>query len=62
MTAKNDITGDLIQSGVNSQKFRDNFDAIFRKPENKKSEKGWDEKRMDIIGQNGNDGDHYPNA
>lgn len=31
MAAKNDITGDSIASKVPSQKFLDNFDAIFRK-------------------------------
>ena len=29
MTAKNDITGDLIKSRVNSKEFSDNFDRIF---------------------------------
>lgn len=31
MTAKNDITGDAIQSRANTKAFEDNFDAIFRK-------------------------------
>jgi hypothetical protein len=30
MAAHNDITGDLIQSRVNSKQFEDNFDLIFR--------------------------------
>jgi len=30
-TAKNDITGDRIQSKTNSDSFRDNFDRIFKK-------------------------------
>lgn len=34
--------------------FEDNFDAIFRKPK-----EDWDEDRIDVIGQNGNDGLHY---
>lgn len=29
MTAKNDITGDLIKSRVNSKEFSENFDRIF---------------------------------
>ena len=29
MTAKNDITGDLIKSRVTSKEFSDNFDRIF---------------------------------
>jgi len=31
MAAKNDITGDSIQSKVTDQAYRDNYDAIFRK-------------------------------
>jgi len=31
MTAKNDITGDSIKTKSNSQKYVDNYDAIFRK-------------------------------
>jgi hypothetical protein len=31
MTARNDITGDAIQTRINSESFRDNFDRIFRK-------------------------------
>jgi len=38
--------------------FEDNFDAIFGKKEKKKDEE-WDESRVDVIGQNGNDGLHY---
>lgn len=33
MTAKNDITGDSIQSRVASQKYIDNYDRIFRRNE-----------------------------
>ncbi len=31
MTAKNDITNDLIKTRVASQKYIDNYDSIFRK-------------------------------
>lgn len=31
MVAKNDITGDSIQSKVNSQAYQDNYDRIFGK-------------------------------
>ena len=31
-TARNDVTGDWIQSKPNSELFEKNFDAIFRKP------------------------------
>lgn len=48
--SKNDITGDSIRTkGFFSEQGEKNFELIFGK---KKS-------RMDIVGQNGNDGDHY---
>lgn len=74
MTARNDITGDLIQSKLNSKAFEDNFDRIFGKKNkvdgaNSTTDKPvepvqleldfGDEHRIDIIGQNGNDGNHY---
>ena len=31
-TARNDVTGDWIQSKPNTDMFEKNFDAIFRKP------------------------------
>lgn len=55
--AKNDITGDEIKSKVNTKQFEENFDRIFRKP--KPDPDDWDEKRIDTIGQNGNEGLHY---
>jgi hypothetical protein len=48
MTTRNDITGDKIQSKVPSQQYKDNYDRIFGK-----------QSRIDHIGQNGNDGEHY---
>lgn len=33
MVAKNDITGDAIQTKVSSKTYRDNWDAIFGKKE-----------------------------
>lgn len=33
MTTKNDITGDLIIAKPNSDDYRNNYDAIFKKPE-----------------------------
>jgi len=30
MTSKNNITGDLLQSRMNSKEFEENFDRIFR--------------------------------
>jgi hypothetical protein len=42
MTAKNDITGDKLQSKITNKKFRDNWDNIFFSMENRKekTEKG----------------------
>lgn len=51
-TARNDITGDFIVSKPNSNMFEDGWDRIFGK---KKKE----ESRIDVVGQNGNDGLHY---
>lgn len=51
-TAQNDITGDWLQSKPNNEQFEKNFDLIFGKKEKKQS-------RIDIVGQNGNDGVHY---
>ena len=68
MASKNDITGDVLQSRMNSKEFEENFDRIFRKPlshdelvnkmlENPEVVK--ELSRMNIISQNGNDGLHY---
>jgi hypothetical protein len=51
-TAQNDITGDWLQSKPNNEQFEKNFDLIFGKKEKKQS-------RIDIVGQNGNEGVHY---
>ena len=48
MASKNDITGDVLQSRMNSKAFEENFDRIFGK-----------KSRIDTIGQNGNEGLHY---
>lgn len=34
MVARNDITGDSIQTRTTSQSYRDNYDEIFRKGKN----------------------------
>ena len=39
MVAKNDITGDSIQSRTNSKAFDDNYDLIFRKKKKTEEEK-----------------------
>lgn len=43
MVAKNDVTGDNIQSKVNSQAYKDNWDLIFGK--NKKQPKDQEKKQ-----------------
>lgn len=68
MVARNDITGDKIQTrdGL-SEKGQENFESIFGK---KKTNGGWtppplpdfDEERIDVVGQNGNDGLHYEDS
>ena len=42
MTAKNDITGDKLQSKITNKKFRDNWDNIFfsMKTKEEKTEQG----------------------
>lgn len=79
MTAKNDITGDLIQSKSSSKAYEDNYDLIFRKKKSATTRCRtcdkvvaevkdcawtscpvlWDESRVDVVGQNGNEGLHY---
>ena len=49
MASTNGITGDSLVNKPNSKEYEENYDKIFSK---KKS-------RMDVIGQNGNSGDHY---
>lgn len=39
MTAKNDVTGDAIKSKVNSEEYRNNWDAIFGKKKVEEVEK-----------------------
>ena len=50
-TARNDVTGDFIRSKPANDMFEENFDRIFRKKK--------EESRIDVVGQNGNDGLHY---
>lgn len=66
-TAQNDVTGDWIQSKPNSEMFEKNFDLIFRKNVIQELDKAIQENqevykdlsRIDVVGQNGNDGLHY---
>lgn len=48
--SRNDITGDSIRSKPLSKEAEDQWDIIFGKKK---------QSRIDTIGQNGNDGDHY---
>ena len=63
MVARNDITGDKIQTRESSKKLEENWDTIF--PPKKKERyvppplPDFNEDRIDVIGQNGNDGEHY---
>lgn len=69
MVAKNDITGDLLKSKTQSAEYDRGFEGIdwsdkldSPKPAPNKLVELWteeDEKRQDIIGQNGPTGDHY---
>ena len=58
---RNEITGDKLITKGKSKAFDDNFDAIFRKkePTERDPDPDWDEGRIDVIGQNGNDGEGY---
>jgi hypothetical protein len=73
--SKNDITGDSIRSKPLSKEAEDNWDKIFGKkikeqklsnddmlPEYELDKSTGNVKkvsRIDIVGQNGNEGDHY---
>ena len=49
-----------IEKGASfSKAFEENFDNIFGKKKPKELWTDEDEKRIDQIGQNGNEGDHY---
>lgn len=75
MATTNSVTGDLIETkGLLSKKGEDNFERIFGKkktnggwkppplneyPNNSTDPDEWDENRIDIVGSNGNTGEHY---
>jgi len=68
MASKNDITGDVLQSRMNSKAFEENFDRIFRRKETleelaqsvKENETLLNDlSHIDTIDQNSNDGLHY---
>jgi hypothetical protein len=70
--SKNDITGDSIRSKPLSKEAEDNWDKIFGKrikeqklsnedmlPSYELDKSTGEVSRIDVIGQNGNDGEHY---
>lgn len=71
--SKNEITGDDIKSRVNTKTYEENYEKIFRKekrnvgyppltsnqPVESTNKDDWNEERIDIIGSNGNSGEHY---
>jgi hypothetical protein len=70
--SKNDITGDSIRSKPLSKEAEDNWDKIFGKrireqklsnddmlPEYELHKSTGELSRIDLIGQNGNTGEHY---
>lgn len=62
MSTQNDITGDYISSRPNTKAFEENFDKIFGKKKaayQPLNQDDFDEQRIDVVGQNGNDGLHY---
>ena len=52
MASKNDITGDRLINKTLSKEGEANWDRIF-------SKKNKETSRIDVIGQNGNEGIHY---
>ncbi len=70
--SRNDITGDSIRSKPLSKEAEDNWDKIFGKrikeqklsnedmlPTYELDKSTGEVPRIDVIGQNGNDGEHY---
>ena len=70
--SKNDITGDSIRSKPLSKEAEENWDKIFSKrikeqklsnedmlPTYELDKSTGEVSRIDVIGQNGNDGEHY---
>lgn len=56
----NEITGDALRTKPATDAYRANYDAIFKREPTPNPD--WPEEadaRIDIVGQNGNTGDHY---
>lgn len=74
MSSYNDITGDKIQSRTNTKNYEKGYELWEENKRKEKARLAnaastadkpvepaddWDEKRIDVIGTNGNDGLHY---
>ena len=53
--SKNDITGDEIKSKLPSKEYEEGWERIFKQ----RQLDLFDEERIDIVGSNGNNGEHY---
>jgi hypothetical protein len=49
MVARNDITGDAIQSRVSSKAFNDNYDNIFRKKDKKNESDSMEQESVSVL-------------
>lgn len=49
MTAKNEHTGDTLQSKVPSNEYRNNYDLIFRKKEEPKEKEAVEPARKEML-------------
>jgi hypothetical protein len=66
MASTNGITGDSLVNKPNSKEYEENYDKIFGKKDKTQDpitkpfpHNILKQSRIDVIGQNGNDGDHY---
>ena len=66
MASTNGITGDSLVNKPNSKEYEENYDKIFGKKDKTQDpitkpfpHNILRQSRIDVIGQNGNDGDHY---
>lgn len=62
MAARNDITGDSITSKTTSEKYRDNWDAIFGKKDQKTKQQDMTELNGDGNRERGRNGEDVTNG
>ncbi|MGY8865337.1 MAG: hypothetical protein ACKVJK_06855 [Methylophagaceae bacterium] len=62
MAARNDITGDSITSKTTSEKYRDNWDAIFGKKDQKTKQQDMTELNGDGNRERGRNGEDLTNG